>query len=90
MLIASLSWTLKAWSGMMVRVGGRQQQRAEQKKIRERVIRMEFATFCNAFIQIPAQIIRTSRRLLYRLLSYRPSIDAMLLMHEHITRPLRC
>jgi hypothetical protein len=90
MLIASLSWTLKVWSGLMIRVVGRQQQRDEQKQIRERVIRMEFATFCNAFIQVPAQIIRTSRRLLYRLLSYRPSIDAMLLMHEHITRPLRC
>ena len=74
----------------MIRVGGRKQQRDEQKQVRERVIRMEFATFCNAFIQIPAQIIRTSRRLIYRLLSYRPSIDAMLLMHEHIARPLRC
>lgn len=90
MLIASLSWTLKVWSGMMIREGGRKQQREEQKQVRERVIRMEFATFCNAFIQIPAQIIRTSRRMIYRLLTYRPSIDALLLMQEHISRPLRC
>ncbi len=90
MLTASLSWTLKIWSGMMIRESGRKQQRAEQKQVRERVIRMEFATFCNAFIQIPAQLIRTSRRLIYRLLTYRPSIDALLLMQEQISRPLRC
>lgn len=90
MLIASLSWTLKVWSGMMIREDGRKQKREEQKQVRERVIRMEFATFCNAFIQIPAQLIRTSRRLVYRLLTYRPSIDALLLMQEHISRPLRC
>lgn len=90
MVIASLAWTLKVWSGMMVRVSGRQPKRDEQKQVRKRVIRMEFATFCNAFIQIPAQIIRTSRRLIYRLLTYRPSLDQLLLMHEHICRPLRC
>ena len=90
MLIASLSWTLKVWSGMMIRVAGRPHQRDEQQQVRQRVIRMEFATFCQAFIQIPAQILRTSRRLIYRLLTYRPSLDSLLLMHQHIARPLRC
>ncbi len=90
MLIASLSWTLKVWSGMMIRAGGRQSEHNRQQELRQRVIRMEFATFCNAFIQIPAQIIRTSRRLIYRLLTYRPSLDSLLLMQQHIARPLRC
>ena len=90
MAIASLAWTLKCWAGLMIRPTGRQEQRAEQHAVRRRVIRMEFATFRNAFVQIPAQVIRSARRLTYRLLTYRPSVEALLLMHEHIRRPLRC
>ncbi|OAI40238.1 hypothetical protein AYO40_05005 [Planctomycetaceae bacterium SCGC AG-212-D15] len=33
---------------------------------------MEFKTFVNAFVRLPCQIIRTSRRLVYRLLSWNP------------------
>ena len=33
---------------------------------------MEFATFCAAFIEMPCQIIRGARRLIYRLLSWNP------------------
>lgn len=90
MAIASLAWTLKCWSGMMIRPAGRRERRAEQEEARRRVIRMEFATFLNWFMQIPAQVVRTARRLTYRLLTYRPSVDVLLLMHEHIRRPLRC
>ena len=89
MLIASLAWTLKTWSGMMIRVDGRQEQRKEREQIRRRVIRMEFATFINSLIQIPAQVIRSARRLRYRLLTYRPSVDTLLLMHKQVLRPLR-
>jgi len=89
MIIASLAWTLKIWSGMMIRVEGRKAQREQRQQVRNRIIRMEFTTFLNAFIQIPAQIIRTSRRLRYRLLTYRPSLDLLLLMHDQVLRPLR-
>ena len=41
-------------------------------------------------VQIPAQVIRSARRLVWRLLTYRPSVDALLVMHEQIRRPLRC
>lgn len=90
MVMASLAWTLKVWSGLMIRVGGLPQQRDQQQQVRQRVIRMEFTTFCQSFMQLPAQILRTSRRLIYRLLTYRPSLETLLLMHEHILRPLRC
>jgi hypothetical protein len=90
MAMASLAWTLTRWCGLMIRPAGRKDQRTAQQDVRRRVIRMEFAMFVNALMQVPAQIIRTARRLVYRLLTYRPSVDAMLLMHEHIRRPLRC
>lgn len=90
MAMASLAWTLKCWCGLMIRPGGRQCQRVEQESARRCVLRMEFATFLNAFMQVPAQIIRTARRLVWRLLTYRPSVDLLLLMHQQIRRPLRC
>ena len=88
--IASLAWTLKCWCGLMVRPAGRKDERAEQEQTRRRVLRMEFATFVNALVQLPAQVVRSARRLTYRLLTYRPSVDVLLLIHEHVRRPLRC
>jgi hypothetical protein len=90
MLFASLAWTLKIWCGLMVLERGREEQRNEQRTLRNRLLRMEYGTFLNAFIQIPAQLIRTARRLKYRLLTYRPSVDWLLVLHEHVCRPLRC
>ena len=37
---------------------------------KQRVLRMEFRTFLNAFIKIPCQIVRTGRQLVYRVLHY--------------------
>lgn len=90
MVIASLAWTLKCWSGMIIRPSGRKAQRTEQEATRNWVMRMEFATYQNALVQIPAQIIRTARQITYRLLTYRPSVDALVLIHDQIRRPLRC
>lgn len=89
MAMASLAWTLKCWCGLMIQPAGRKDQRAAQQDVRRRVLRMEFATFLGAFMQMPAQIVRTARRLVYRLLTYRPSVDALLLMHASLRRPLR-
>ena len=90
MTIASLAWTLKAWCGLMIRPQGSAAGREQQSKVRGELLRMEFATFRQRVMQIPAQIIRTSRRLIYRLLSYRSSVETLLMIHEHASRPLRC
>jgi hypothetical protein len=87
MVMASLAWTLKAWWGLMlpaddeVRGGGpqRQRQRREVRRQQKRdVVRMEFKRFVNAVVRLPCQIIRTGRRLLYRLLSYSPWQEPLL------------
>ena len=36
------------------------------------MLRLEFKTFVNAFVRLPCQIIRTGRKLVYRLLSWNP------------------
>lgn len=76
MVIASLAWTLKAWTGLCAEVTPRHRERHEAE--RERIIRMDFRTFLNEFMLIPAQVIRTGRRLVYRFLAWRPSLGLML------------
>jgi hypothetical protein len=70
MVMASLAWSLKAWSALMVPVEPR--QASEQASEKRTLLRMEFATFCAAIIQVPCQIVRGGKRLIYRLLSWNP------------------
>jgi len=90
MAIASLAWSLKIWSGLMVQPRGSTETKQQQAETKRRLIRMDFATFRQCLIQIPAQIIRRSRQLIYRLLSYRESMEPLLLIHANVCRPLRC
>ncbi len=70
MVMASLAWSLKAWSALMVPVAPRHAaQHAAEKRT---WLRMEFATYCAAVIQMPCQIVRGGKRLIYRLLSWTP------------------
>lgn len=89
MVMASLSWTLKLWSGMLVRVEGNPGQRRVRAELRRKVIRMEFSTYLNSMMLIPAQVIRSARQLKLRLLAYRPSVDCLLALSDHIAMPLR-
>jgi hypothetical protein len=70
MVMASLAWSLKAWSALLVPVSPRHAAKHEAQ--RRTLLRMEFATFCAAVIQMPCQIVRGGRRLIYRLLSWNP------------------
>jgi len=60
MVMAALAWNLKAWYGLLV-------------PNRERgleLVRMEFRRFLHAVMLLPCQIVRTARRVIYRVLSY--------------------
>lgn len=60
MVMAALAWNLKAWYGLLV-------------PNRERgleLVRMEFRRFLNAVILLPCQVVRTARRVIYRILGY--------------------
>jgi hypothetical protein len=75
MVIASLAWSIKAWCALLLRVTPRlrEQHRAEQ----HRLLRMDFRSFLQRFVLIPAQIIRRSRRLIFRLLAWRPDLPVL-------------
>jgi hypothetical protein len=69
MVMTALAWDLKAWWALMLPegVGG---HRASYRADKLWVLGLEFRTFLNVFVQLPCQIVRTGRRLLYRLLSW--------------------
>jgi hypothetical protein len=72
MVMSSLAWTLKAWMALSLPV---QPRWADKHAIeREAWLRMEFRTFVQAIINIPAQVVRTGRRLVLRLLAWRPQL----------------
>jgi len=58
MVIASLAWSLKAWSGLLLpsSLGARS------------LLKMEFRRFLNELMKLPVQILTTGRRLVFRLL----------------------
>lgn len=54
------------------------------------VLTMEFKRFVNAFIRVPCQIVRTSRRIVYRLLAWNPWQEVFARGLAALGRPLRC
>jgi hypothetical protein len=87
MVMGSLAWSLKAWSALLVPVAPR--HRARHQAERRTVLRMEFATYREAFLRMPCQLVRTGRRLISRLLSWNPWQGVFLRLVErlHACRP---
>lgn len=70
MTMATLAWTLKAWCALLLPVSPRWTTRHQEQ--RRRLLTMEFHTFLAVFIEIPAQIVKTGRRVRWRILAYNP------------------
>jgi hypothetical protein len=88
MVMATLAWTLKAWFALRLPETGRWAGRYAVEKAA--VLRMEFKAFLHAFMCIPVQIVRTSRRLVFRLLAWNPWQAVFLRGFDHWREPLRC
>jgi hypothetical protein len=88
MVMASLAWSLKAWAALLLPEGGRWQERHGEEKWK--LLRMDFVTFRRALIDVPAQIIRTAGRLVYRLLGWNPWQAVFFRLLDQLRRPLRC
>ena len=82
LVMASLAWSLKAWAALLLPEDGRwgEKYRAEKRSLS----RMEFRTFCVALIEVPCQIVRGGRRLLYRLLAWNPWQGVFLRLVERL------
>jgi hypothetical protein len=87
MVMAALAWTLKAWFALRLPTTGRWAARYAAEKAA--VLRMEFKAFLHAFMLIPVQVVRTSRRLVFRLLAWNPWQAVFLRGFDHLRAPLR-
>ena len=89
MLITSLAWNLKAWLALSLpepRGFGKEKQAAQKRSL----LTMEFRTFVNSLIRVPAQILRTGRQLVIRLLAWNEWQPVFLKLASRLCRqPLR-
>lgn len=71
-IIATLAWNLSRWVGLMLPTpeSGRWAKRHTEE--RSRVTKMRFRTFVQTMMTMPAQIARSGRQLIIRLLDWSP------------------
>jgi hypothetical protein len=85
MVMAALAWNLKAWAALWLPTKpGRWAKRHRDEQ--QRVLKMEFKTFVNHFLRLPVQIVRQSRRLIYRVLGWNPWLPTFF----RLTSALNC
>jgi hypothetical protein len=74
MTIASMAWDLKAWFGLLL----------PYRPLGLSIVRMEFKRFLNTFVRIPCLIIRTGRRLCYRIVGYNDKLQHVIKFNHMI------
>ena len=82
MVMASLAWSLKAWTALLVSESPR--HAATHRAVKHRLLRMESRTFCAVMIEMPCQIVRGGHLLVYRLLSWNPWQGVFLRLVERL------
>lgn len=88
MVMATLAWNLKAWLALSLTESGPAKTKVKRRAEKHRLLRMDFSTFRQTMIMIPTQIIRSARRLIYRLLAWSPSLDVLFRLHDCVSQPL--
>jgi hypothetical protein len=72
MVMVSLAWSLKAWVALLLPPRSTDDVDLETEK--RSILNMEFRTFVSVFIALPCQIVKTGRRIVYRILTWNPSL----------------
>jgi hypothetical protein len=87
MVMAALAWSLKAWLGLALpEQPGRWQARHAAQK--QQLLKMDFKTFLAALLRVPCQIVKTGRRIVYRLLAWNPWQPVFLRLVDTVRRPM--
>lgn len=88
MLATALAWNLKAWLALSLDEHGSKSEPPERSKAR--LLGLEFRTFVNYFLRLPAQVVKTGRRIIVRLLGYNRWQTVFFRLAEKLSRPRRC
>jgi hypothetical protein len=89
MVMTSLAWNLKAWLALWAAPSGSPSEQATQKSEQHRVLRMEFKTFVNHLMRLPAIVTHTSRYVVVRFISW-TLLQPVLFRTLEAIRPRRC
>ena len=76
MVMAALAWNLKSWYGLLM------PDRARGLEM----VKAEFRRFLNTIMLIPCQVVRTARRVIYRVLGYNSWLTDFFATWERIQR----
>jgi len=88
MLATALAWNLKAWLALSLEE--RRSKSEQPVPSKTRLLRMEFRTFVNYFLRLPAQVVKTGRRIVVRLLGYNQWLPVYFRLAAKFARPRRC
>jgi len=93
MVMTALGWNLKAWLALALPEKAPRRKSAKETSgpsPKRRLLGMEFRTFVNYFLRIPAQVVKTGRRIIVRLLAYNQWQPVFLRLSTTFARPRRC
>ena len=76
MVLGALAWSLKVWLGLL----------QPGTTYGQRLLKLEFKAFLHEVMLLPCQIVRTGRRLVFRLLSWNPHLPIFFRLMDR----LRC
>lgn len=89
MVMTSLAWNLKAWMALWPKTTCTTKAQVTAREEQHRVLRMEFKTFVNHLMRLPAIVAHTGGRVVARFISWSPLQPVLFRVLEAI-RPLRC
>ena len=88
MVMSALAWNLKAWYALLLPVSPRWDDKHKHQK--QHILRMEFKKFRTFFVMLPCRIVKTGRRLLYKLLGWNEYLEIFFRALDFLALPLRC
>lgn len=103
MLMTALAWNLKAWLALSLpETTAKKKPSQNERKNRsskqeppspasekQRLLGLEFRTFVNYFLRMPAQVVKTGRKIVVRLLAYNAWQPVFFHLVEKLSRPGR-
>jgi hypothetical protein len=80
MTMASLAWSLKAWCALRLPISPR--WAVQHNEQRRQLLTMDFATFLQAFIEIPCQVVKGARQVRWRIQAWNEWLGAFFRLLE--------
>ena len=88
MVMSSLAWSMKAWSGLLLSEKGPWREMHKEEKAR--IVTMDFRNFVEEMMRVPVQIVRSGGRVIMRLIGSNPMQRVFLRFVDLLERRTLC